>query len=70
MTFTSDERWLLMLYSEGTLDDTADTLRLALRDIADPDERAAADGALRKLGGMDEASFQGLISESGGSYSG
>ena len=66
MTFTHDERRLLILYHSDTLDDTADTLRLAMRDITDPDERAAADGALRKLCGLDEASFQGLILESGG----
>ena len=68
MTFTHDERRLLILYNDGSLDDTADTLRLALLDITDPDERAAADGALRKMSGMDEASFQGVIFESEGSY--
>jgi len=68
MTFTHDERRLLMLYYEGSLDDTADTLRLALPDISDTDERAAANGVLRKLGEIDEASFQGLIVESEGLY--
>ena len=70
MTFTHDERRLLLLYHSGSLVDTADTLRLALLDITDPDERAAANGTLRKLGQIDEASFQGLIVESEGSYAG
>jgi len=68
MTLTHDERRLLMLYYEGSLADTADTLRLALPDVTDPDERTAAVGALRKLGEIDEASFQGLIVESEGLY--
>ena len=68
MTFTHDERRLLILYNEGSLVDTAGTLRLAMLDITDPDECAAADGALRKLAGMDEASFQGVIFESEGAY--
>jgi len=70
MTFTHDERRMLILYHSGSLIDTADTLRLALLDITDPDERAATAGALRKLGGLDEAAFGSLGLESEGLYDG
>ena len=64
MTFTNDERRLLVLYHSGSLADTADTFRLALRDAADPDERAVVTSVLRKLDGMDETAFDGLGIES------
>jgi hypothetical protein len=70
MTFTHDERRLLILYYSGSLADTADTLRLALPDITDPDERGTAAGALRKLEYIDDAPFQDFILESEGSYDG
>ena len=57
MTFTCDERRLLILYHSGSLADTADTLHLALLDTTDPDERAATAGVLRKLNDMDEVAF-------------
>ena len=68
MTFTNDERRLLILCCSGTLDDTADALRLVLCDTTDPDERTAASGALRKLGDMGEAAFGDFVPESEGVY--
>jgi len=70
VNFTCDERRMLILYHSGSLDKTVDTLRLALQDITDPDERASATNALRKLDEMDEASFQGLIFDCEGLYDG
>jgi len=64
MTFTNDERRLLVLYHSGSFADTVDTFRLALRDAADPDERAVVENVLRKLDGMDEVAFAGLDIES------
>jgi len=68
MTFTIDERRLLTLYHSGSLADTVDTFRLALRDASYPDERAVVGSVLRKLGGMDEAAFAGLGIEGEGAY--
>jgi len=65
---TNDERRLLILCCSGSLEETADSLRLVLCDTTDLDERAAASGALRKLGCMDEAAFRSFVLESEGVY--
>jgi hypothetical protein len=52
MTFTAEERRLLFLYRSGSAEETAAVVRDALRDISDPDVRAAAGSLLRKLEGM------------------
>jgi len=68
MTLTNDERRLLIICCSGSLDETADSLRLVLCDTTDPDERAAAESVLRKLGGMGESAFKVFILESEGVY--
>jgi len=68
MTFTNDERRLLLLYQSGSVADTADTLRDALLDTNDADERKVIAGILRKLDGMDEAEFDSYVLESEGLY--
>ena len=67
MTFTQEERRLLILYYSGSVADTADTLCFARRHSYDPRERDVIDGILRKVGGEDDgALFQGVIPESEG----
>jgi len=68
MTFKNDEKRLLILCCSGSIDETADALRLVLCDTTDPDERAAASGALRKLGCMGENAFRSFVLESEGIY--
>ena len=70
MTFTNDERRMLILYFSGSIADTTDTLRLALRDISDSDERVAVVSVLRKLDSIDYSVVESLVAESEGSYAG
>lgn len=65
MTFTTGEKRLLILYHSGSACDTAAVLRDALRDTYDPDERAAALSALRKLENMSELEFENYVEENG-----
>ena len=65
MTFTNEERRLLILYHSGSVIETADIVRDALNDITDSDERTAAEGLLWKLENMNDAEFAGLDPESG-----
>jgi hypothetical protein len=67
MMLSNLERRMLMLYCSGSIIETIDTLRLALRDTTDPDERTVISGILRKLedtGDVEVACY----SESGVSY--
>jgi hypothetical protein len=64
MTFTGEERRLLILYYAGSISDTVHIVRLALNDIYDPDERAAALSLIAKLENTDEAAFDGPVPES------
>jgi len=65
MTFTNEERRLLILYHSGSVIETSDIVRDALNDITDSDEQAAAEGLLRKLEDMNDAEFADLNPESG-----
>ena len=65
-----EERRLLHLYISGSAEETAAVVREALADISEPDLRTAAEGILRKLDGMSEASFECLALESEGRYAG
>jgi len=65
MTFTNEERRLLILYHSGSIDETADIVRDALNDITDSDERTAAEGLLQKLENMSVTEFDSLDPESG-----
>ena len=65
MTFTNEERRLLILYHSGSINETADIVRDALNDIIDSDERVAAEGVLRKLEDMSDTEFAGIDPESG-----
>ena len=58
MTFTAEERRLLLLYYSDSVADTAAIVQEALADITDPDERAVARSLLRKLGKMNAAEFE------------
>jgi len=49
MMFTQEERRLLVLYYSGSVTDTVDTLRYALRTNYDPHERNVIFGILRKV---------------------
>lgn len=49
MTFTTEERRLLVLYYTGSAEDTVIIMRDALADITEPDERAAAEVVIMKL---------------------
>ena len=68
MTLTNDEKRLMILCCSGSIEETANALRLVLCDTTDLDERAAASSALRKLGCMDEAAFKVFVLESEGVY--
>jgi hypothetical protein len=58
MTFTIEERRLLMLYCSGSLAETVAVVLDALNDITDPEERAAAETLLRKLESMSGTAFE------------
>jgi galactokinase/mevalonate kinase-like predicted kinase len=68
MTFTSEEKRLLILYHSGSVRDTAAVIMDALNDITDRDERAAALGVFRKLGAMSAAEFEAVDPERGAIY--
>ncbi|MDR0905262.1 MAG: transposon-transfer assisting family protein [Oscillospiraceae bacterium] len=57
MTFTSEERRLIALYSSDTREDTAAQLREAIDYIDERDVRAAAESAARKLTAMTDLAF-------------
>jgi hypothetical protein len=60
MTFTTEERRLLMLYCSVSLAETVAVVLDALNDITDPEESAAAESLLRKLEGMSGTAFDFL----------
>ena len=62
--FTNAERRLLLLFYSGNVSDTADTLREALADIYDSDERAAVAELIVKLRDMNEDALSDFIFES------
>ena len=68
--FTDSERRLLLLFYSGTAANTIDTLRQALSDMFDPEDRAAAESLISKLSGFDEAIIADVISESEGIFIG
>jgi hypothetical protein len=57
MTFTTEERRLLMLYRSASLAETVAVVLDALNDITDPEESAAAESLLRKLESMSGTAF-------------
>ena len=65
MTFTNEEKRLLILYHSGSVTETIDIVLDALNDITDSDERLAAAGILRKLECMTDTEFDSLDPESG-----
>ena len=67
MIFTKEERRLLALYYSGSVADTVGTLRLALRDMNDSDERAVVYNILRKIEGAGDSKADGFA-ESGAAY--
>ena len=67
MIFTKEERRLLTLYYSGSIAETAGTLRLALRDMNDSDERAVVYSILRKIEGAVDSAADGF-EESGAAY--
>ena len=64
--FTNTEQRLLVLFYSGGIAETVDTLRQAVSDITDPDERIATVGLISKLNGMDETVLADFILESEG----
>ena len=56
MIFTYEEKLLLILYYSGSVLDTVDTLRIALRDMYCPHEHAVAESILQKIEDAGESS--------------
>ena len=65
MILTSEKKRLLFLYYAGSVTETVTVIRSALNDITDTDDRAAANGLLRKLEVMSETAFTGYDPEGG-----
>ena len=60
--FTHDERYLMMLYSPGTLSGLCEALTQMKEQLAEDEAelRTLADSVLAKLSGMDEQAFDRL----------
>lgn len=60
--FTHDERYLMMLYSPGTLSGLREALTQMKEQLAEEEAelRTLADSVLAKLSGMDEQTFDKL----------
>lgn len=60
--FTHDERYLMMLYSPGTLSGLREALTQMKEQLAEDEAelRTLADSVLAKLSGMDEQTFDRL----------
>ena len=65
MTFTSEEKRLLLLYHSGSLIETSAVLREALPDIIEPDVSAVAVTLIRKLDDINDTEFDSIDPESG-----